>query len=188
MPANLNALIRYKQIDKCLRNKYVNCTIERMRKKCSEQLAEHRGIYKLVSERTLREDLKTMRSSALGFNAPIVVKDGVYNYSDDSYSIFKTSIEDATLLKMVLELLLEEREKIKNPNLDKVLEQLKNRLDIELTQPNSTLMSMEQSDSSFERPILSKMNALSMKKKPKQSLVSFTGNVGLSWQEILNLV
>ena len=171
MPANLNALIRYKQIDLCLRNKFVNCTIERMQEKCSEQLAEHRGIYKLVSERTIREDLKTMRGSALGFNAPIVVKEGVYSYNDDSYSIFKTSIEDSSLLKMILELLLQEQDKIKNPNLNTVLKQLKNRLDIDLTTPNKAMMSMEESDFSLDMSIISEKMSFSKKKKPKQSLL-----------------
>ena len=94
MPSNLNALVRYKQIDKCLRNKFVNCTIERMQKMCSEQLGEYRGVYKLVSERTISDDIKTMSGDSLGFNAPIVMKDGVYNYNHDSFSIFNSSIND----------------------------------------------------------------------------------------------
>jgi hypothetical protein len=132
MPSNLNALIRYKQIDKCLRNKYVNCTIEKMQKMCSEQLSEHRGVYKLVSERTIRDDIKTMRGDSLGFNAKIVVKDGVYNYEDESFSIFNSSIDDMDLLKKVMMILLEEKENISNPNLDSVLDKLSKKTGIAL--------------------------------------------------------
>ncbi len=132
MPSNLNALIRYKQIDRCLRNRFVNCTISRMQKKCSEQLAEHRGIYKLVSERSIREDIKTMRGDSLGFNAPIVVKNGTYSYSDENYSIFKTSIDDIELLKTVMLLLIDEKDNIANPKLKSVLTDLSIKTGIEL--------------------------------------------------------
>lgn len=121
MPTNLNALIRYKQIDLCLKNPYLKTTIAVMQEKCSEQLAEHRGVYKLVSERTIRDDIRTMRSDALGFNAPIIVRDGVYQYTNENYSIFDTSISEMDLLKEVIKLLLEEREHIKSPNLNRVL-------------------------------------------------------------------
>ena len=132
MPSNLNALVRYKQIDKCLRNKFVNCTIEKMQKMCSEQLGEHRGIYKLVSERTIRDDIKTMRGDSLGFNAPIVVKNGVYNYSKDGFSIFNSSINDMDLLKKVMLILLEEKNNISNPNLDSILTTLSHKTGITL--------------------------------------------------------
>ena len=124
MPANLNALIRYKQIDLCLRNKFLKATIEVMQEKCSDQLAEHRGVYKRVSERTIRDDIRVMRSDALGFNAPIVVKDGVYSYEDKDYSIFNQQIKEEEILQQVLNLLLEERDTIKNPNLEAVLTKL----------------------------------------------------------------
>ncbi len=132
MPSNLNALIRYKQIDRCLRNKYVNCTIRRMQEMCTEQLAEYRGIYKLVSERSIRDDIKTMRGDSLGFNAPIVVKNGVYSYSDKSYSIFKTSIDDIELLKKVMLLLIDEIGNITNPNLFHILSDLSEKTGIEI--------------------------------------------------------
>lgn len=73
MPTNLNALIRYKQIDKELSNPYLKTTIHSLQIACSNQLAEHRGVYKLVAERTIRDDIRVMRSSALGFNAQKMV-------------------------------------------------------------------------------------------------------------------
>lgn len=124
MPANLNALIRYKQIDKCLRNKYVKCTIKRMREMCSAQLAEHRGIYKKVSERSIRDDIRIMRGSSLGFNAPIIVENGVYSYSKENFSIFDTAIDDMELLKKVMNLLIAEKDNISSPRLSSLLRDL----------------------------------------------------------------
>ena len=124
MPANLNALIRYKQIDECLRNRYLMADIRVLQEKCSERLGEHRGTYKLVSERTIRDDIRVMRSGALGFDAPIVVKNGIYSYEDPEYSIFNRPLEEQKLLKTIFILLMNEREKIKNPMLEDVLEEL----------------------------------------------------------------
>jgi len=124
MPANLNALIRYKQIDKCLRNRFVDCTIQRMQELCSEALAEYRGVYKLVSERTIRDDLRVMRSEMLGFEAPIVFEDGKYYYSNPGYSIFDIPMEQKDLLKEVFMLLLKERENLKGDEADQLLKRL----------------------------------------------------------------
>ena len=46
MPANKNALIRYKIIDKCLRNKYRRWTIDDLVDACSDALYEMEGITK----------------------------------------------------------------------------------------------------------------------------------------------
>jgi hypothetical protein len=121
MPTNLNAIIRYKQIDACLRNQFIKATIELLQEKCSEQLGEFRGIYKHVSERTIRDDIRIMRSNALGFNAPIVVNDGVYTYSNENYSIFNSPINELDLLKQILLLLLAEKDNIKSVNLQNVI-------------------------------------------------------------------
>jgi hypothetical protein len=125
MPQNLNALIRYKQIDLCLRSPYLKATIEVLQQKCSDQLKEHRGVYKLVSERTIRDDIRVMRSSALGFEAPIVVKDGAYTYEDPNYSIFNTAIHDLDILTTLTELLVKEKKHLKNPALLEMIERLK---------------------------------------------------------------
>ena len=88
MPANKNALIRYKTIDNCLRNKYRRWTLEDLVEKCSEALYEMEGIMKGVSIRTIQSDIQMMRSDKLGYNAPIEVYDQkYYRYSDKDYSI-----------------------------------------------------------------------------------------------------
>ncbi|HIT16299.1 MAG TPA: hypothetical protein IAA88_07960 [Candidatus Avimuribaculum pullicola] len=88
MPANKNALIRYKTIDKCLRNRYRRWTIEDLVEACSDALYEMEGIAKGVSKRTVQADLQIMRSDKLGYNAPIEVYDNkYYRYADAGYSI-----------------------------------------------------------------------------------------------------
>lgn len=124
MPANLNALIRYKRIDTCLRNPYIRCTIDKLQEVCTDALSEYRGIYKLVSERTIRDDLRVMRSSMLGFNAPIVFENGSYKYSDEEFSIFSTPISEINLLKEISEVLMQERNNLSNPEVDTLLEKI----------------------------------------------------------------
>ena len=124
MPANLNALIRYKTIDKCLSNPYRNWTITDLMEECSMALSENRGIDTGVSERTLREDIRVMRSDMLGFNAPIVQQDGNYSYEDSSYSIFDVSIHDSTLLERVLNFILEIRSEVDHPDMEGIIEHI----------------------------------------------------------------
>lgn len=73
MPANKNALIRYKTIDNCLRNRYRRWTIDDLVEACSDALYDCEGISKGVSLRTVQNDLQIMRSDKLGYNAPIEV-------------------------------------------------------------------------------------------------------------------
>lgn len=88
MPANKNALIRYKTIDNCLRNKYRRWTLEDLVEACSEALYEMEGISKGVSVRTVQSDIQMMRSDKLGYNAPIeVYEQKYYRYAEEGYSI-----------------------------------------------------------------------------------------------------
>lgn len=124
MPVNLNALIRYKTIDLCLRNTAVLVDVNYLIKQCSEALYDATGREGGVAERTIRNDIRILRSDILGFNAPIVVKDGVYSYSDNEYSIFETSISEMELLIELQELLVEEFHNISNKNLPILLKKL----------------------------------------------------------------
>ncbi len=88
MPANKNALIRYKTIDNCLRNNYRQWTLEDLVDACSDALYEMEGIDKGVSVRTVQGDIQIMRSDKLGYNAPIEVYDHkYYRYADKDFSI-----------------------------------------------------------------------------------------------------
>lgn len=101
MPANRNALIRYKTIDKCLRNRYKNWTLYDLIEACSDALYDHEGIQKGVSKRTVQADIQLMRSDKLGYNAPIVVLEKkFYSYDDPEYSITNIPITDQDLDKL----------------------------------------------------------------------------------------
>ncbi len=124
MPANLNALIRYRTIDSCLSNPYRKWTIGDLRDACASALKEHRGIYSEISERSIREDIRVMRSDILGFNAPIVQSDGNYYYEDRDYSIFNVTIKDSGLLSRVLDFILEIQSEINHPEMEKIIESI----------------------------------------------------------------
>ncbi len=120
MPANLNALIRYKTIDRLLGTgrKY---TLSELIEHCSQNLGESRGIYKTISKRTIQEDIRILRSDILGFNAPIKNRFGKYFYTKADYSIFNTHISNINILKRVYDFLLEVRDDVGDEKLDKLL-------------------------------------------------------------------
>ena len=98
MPVNRNALIRYRTIDQCLRNRFRKWTLEDLIDACSDALYEYEGIDKGVSRRTVQADIQVMRSEKLGYNAPIVVLDRkYYTYEDPDYSITNIPLSDQDL-------------------------------------------------------------------------------------------
>ena len=100
MSVNKLALIRYKTIDECLRNKFRKWTLEDLIEKVSEAVYEYEGIGN-VSKRTVQADIQVMRSDKLGYNAPIVVIDRkYYAYEDPKFSIVKTPINPADVDKL----------------------------------------------------------------------------------------
>ena len=108
MPANKNALIRYKTIDNCLRNRYRRWTIDDLVDACCDALYDMEGISKGVSLRTVQGDLQIMRSDKLGYYAPIEVYDNkYYRYSDPNYSIMNMpmSQNDYQLMQEAVDML-----------------------------------------------------------------------------------
>ena len=59
MPANKNALIRYKTIDNCLRNRYRRWTLDDLVEACSDALYDMEGITKGVCARTVQMDIRS---------------------------------------------------------------------------------------------------------------------------------
>lgn len=101
MSVNKLALIRYKTIDDCLRNKLRRWTLEDLIEKVSDVLYNLEGISTGISRRTLQSDLQLMRSDKLGYNAPIIVLERkYYTYSDKDFSITKAPINEADVEKM----------------------------------------------------------------------------------------
>lgn len=100
MPANRNALIRYKTIDACLKNRFRKWPLEDIIEKVSETLYEYEGI-DTISKRTIQADIQMMRSDKLGYFAPIVVLDKkYYTYEDPNYSITNIPISEIDLSRM----------------------------------------------------------------------------------------
>lgn len=101
MAVNKNALIRYKTIDKCLRNRFRQWTLNDLIEACSDALYDYEGKDTNVSKRTVQLDIQNMRSDKLGYNAPIVVVDRkYYTYDEDDYSIMNLPISDQDLSKL----------------------------------------------------------------------------------------
>src|SRR5690606_21302011 len=101
MPVNRNALIRYRTIDNCLRNRQRRWTLEDLIEACSEALYEYEGIDKGVSRRSVQMDIQMMRSDKLGYNAPIIVLEKkYYTYEDPAYSITNIPLTDQDLGKL----------------------------------------------------------------------------------------
>ena len=131
MPANKNALIRYKTIDRCLRNRYRRWTIEDLVDACSDALYDMEGIRKGISLRTVQGDIQMMRSDKLGYNAPIEVYDQrYYRYADPQYSItdMPLSEDDFLLIKRAVDLLGKNDGQTSSVEIRKVLSKVKNRL------------------------------------------------------------
>ena len=130
MPVNKNALIRYKTIDNCLRNRYRRWTLDDLVEACSNALYDMEGITKGVCARTVQMDIQIMRSDKLGYNAPIEVYDRIYyKYADPDYSITEMplSIEDCKLIKRAI-ILLENKKDTDNEDTINVLNKIQNRL------------------------------------------------------------
>jgi hypothetical protein len=135
MPVNKNALIRYKTIDRCLRNKYRRWTLDDLVEACSDALYEMEGIVRGVSTRTVQADLQVMRSDKLGYNAPIEVYDNkYYRYADDDYSIYNSPINDdmyELISDAVKKLEIYEKDGVTD-NLQDVLSKVKQQLQLML--------------------------------------------------------
>lgn len=130
MPANKNALIRYKTIDNCLRNKYRKWTLDDLVEACWDALYDMEGIKKGVCARTVQMDIQIMRSDKLGYYAPIEVYDRIYyRYADPDYSISRMplTMDDCMLLKQAISLLGDTDNRDKEETV-KVLSRVQNRL------------------------------------------------------------
>ena len=130
MPANKNALIRYKTIDRCLRNRYRRWTLDDLVDACCDALYDMEGISKGVCARTVQMDIQIMRSDKLGYNAPIVVYDKIYyTYADPDYSITEMplTMDDCKLIKEAITL-LDNKDNLDTARAKMVLAKVKTRL------------------------------------------------------------
>lgn len=108
MAQNKNALLRYRTIDRCLRDTGRRWTLQDLVDACSDALYEYEGKQDLVSTRTVQLDIQMMRSDRLGYEAPIEVYDKkFYRYSDPEYSISNRPLSqhDIDVLNRTIDLL-----------------------------------------------------------------------------------
>ncbi|MBS1507002.1 MAG: WYL domain-containing protein [Bacteroidetes bacterium] len=136
MPVNRNALIRYRTLDNCLRNRQRRWTLEDLIEACSDALYEYEGIDKGVSRRTVQMDLQMMRSDKLGYNAPILVLEKkYYTYEDPDYSITNIPLTDQDLGKLteVVEILRQFKGFSHFQELSGMVQRLENKIHSEKT-------------------------------------------------------
>lgn len=99
MPANKYALIRYRTIDRCLRNAGRPFpSKEELRQACEEALYGSDG--DRISTSTIEKDLNAMRyDGALGYHAPIAYHrdERGYYYEDEDFSIDNLQLNDEEL-------------------------------------------------------------------------------------------
>ncbi len=108
MPLNRNAQLRYRTIDRCLRNTYRQWTLDDLIEACCDALYDVEGSTKGISRRTVQLDIQMMRSGKLGYYAPIVVsRHKYYTYSDSTFSISGNPLseEDVRTLKDAVSML-----------------------------------------------------------------------------------
>jgi predicted DNA-binding transcriptional regulator YafY len=142
MPINKNAIIRYKTIDNCLRNKYRKWTLDDLIEACSEALYEYEGIDKGISRRTIQSDIQIMRSEKLGYNAPIIIEDRkYYTYVDKEYSITNIPLTNQDLNKLteVVEILKQFKGFSHFKELDGMVQKLEDKIYTEKTHANPVI-------------------------------------------------
>lgn len=108
MAQNKNALLRYRTIDRCLRNTGRQWTLQDLVDACSDALYEYEGKNDMVSTRTVQLDIQMMRSNRLGYEAPIEVYNRkYYRYSNPEYSICNRPLSehDITVINRTIDLL-----------------------------------------------------------------------------------
>lgn len=110
MSSNKYASIRYRIIDNCLSNTYRRYSFEDLLVAINNELEEINGVNSRISVRTLRDDIKHLRSRE-GGGAPIVVykkdKKSYYKYDDPDFKLFNQGLNAAEIqhLKTALETL-----------------------------------------------------------------------------------
>ena len=110
MSTNKHALIRYRVIDKCLRQVDRQWNWKHLADACSEEIQKGTGKATSLSERTIKGDLQSMRhDEVLGYFAPIEYdrSEKSYYYSNRSFSITEAPLNktDSRELKQAINLL-----------------------------------------------------------------------------------
>ena len=148
MAQTRNAQLRYRVLDRCFRNRVSPKTFEELKKEIDRVLGDLDNNIPLISDRTLREDIRIMRAPS-GFNAPIVARkvgndQFRYYYSDPKFSIFKTALseKDVDTLQSTIEMLGRYRGLPSTAWLEEIISSLELRFDLKVS--HKQLVAFEQ--------------------------------------------
>ncbi len=92
MAGNLQALIRYRTIDRCMHRKHQPWGWQALSEACGQELRYFLGEEQDdPSRRTIFNDIKNMKNGLLGYEAPIAFdrQRQTFYYTDPDFSIFK---------------------------------------------------------------------------------------------------
>ena len=64
----------------------------------------------------LSNDIRILRSDALGFNARMVISRGIYSYDNPNFTLFGRPIKELEILHYIHDILIEEFDSIQNKN------------------------------------------------------------------------
>lgn len=103
MAQNKGAIVRYRAIDRCLRNRHIQYGWEQLKEACEKELYNDFSEHISVSRRQIFQDLNYMESDA-GYSADIErIKDGhrtYYRYADPNFSIEKMPLNDTEMQQL----------------------------------------------------------------------------------------
>jgi predicted DNA-binding transcriptional regulator YafY len=143
MPINKFALLRYRIIDKCIRNKFKPYpTKVFLLAKCEESLYGDVGNNR-ISESTIDKDIWSMRNEGeLGFYAPIKfskVHQGYY-YEDENYSIENIPLgeDEIEAIKFAAQTLFQFKEIDLFKQYESIIEKIIDRLDVNNSNKGNT--------------------------------------------------
>lgn len=134
MATNKHAIIRYRTIDRCLRDIDRQWTWKELSEACREAIASSTGAEVNVSERTIKYDISAMRNNdVLGYHAPIDYdrKEKTYYYSDPKYALTESPINksDTELLQNAISMLEQFMEVQEATGIHNILTKLESSLD-----------------------------------------------------------
>jgi predicted DNA-binding transcriptional regulator YafY len=158
MPANKYALLRYRVIDRCLKNKgRMYPTREDLRQACEEALFGAGG--EAISLSTIDKDIWAMKNEGeLGYYAPIMHsrQHGGYYYEQEEYSINELSLgdEDLQAIRFATATLEQFREVPIFKQYESAIEKIINRVNISPNPDDESLDKFIQ----FEKSTVSKGN------------------------------
>ena len=134
MPTNKHAIIRYRTIDRCIRDLNQQWTWRELAEACQSEIYRSTGKSVKVSERTIKYDISAMRSDeVLGYFAPIDYdrKEKSYYYTDPKYTLTESPINqsDKELLRNAVDMISKFAESSQIEGLQKILTKLESKLD-----------------------------------------------------------